>query len=341
MSPTTFYNALSINLKILPSKSHHILFHPSELQYHISPTPLENNNNTRAPFPYYTDVLLALAASNLFYKNPTHSLLWEKIDPFHIIYKRSGDRLNSLIKNNFKISSYAHQFEYNLKQVLLECCTSDKIHFNGMSELINTINDLEKEFGKPLLFNREINFSETTMRILHTLYSLLYNMRTLVAMDYNDHIKDITHESLKVDAINDYLPNASFNINDALLYFHWNSLTNYKPHPERQFTESMEQAFRTFIHNGYYLVQSLPQDFFETKDQQFIEDKLNQFQMDWLLGTPAGLLYRLREELFAIKDGYESIFWPDLSESAYENFATLESNCVIDPTQLHTNQDAA
>ena len=33
-------------------------------------------------------------------------------------------------------------------------------------------------------------------------------------------------------------------------------------------------------------------------------------QMDWLLGSASGLLFKIREELYGLKEGYDRIFWP-------------------------------
>ena len=42
-----------------------------------------------------------------------------------------------------------------------------------------------------------------------------------------------------------------------------------------------------------------------------LEEALYLVQMDWLLDSESGLLFKIREEVFALEQGYEKIFWRD------------------------------
>ena len=57
--------------------------------------------------------------------------------------------------------------------------------------------------------------------------------------------------------------------------------------------------------------------------------------MDWLLGTDAGLLFRIREELYGLKEGYEKIFWPDLTDKPTQNQSHLSVSCELDVDTLY------
>lgn len=347
---TNNFNALSINFKLYPSGVPHLLLNPKEIEVKITPSQYEANKS-RTPFPYFTDALVGLAANKLLSLSQSNSistpndalcaLLWEKLEPLHSIYQRSHERLKPLLKEQSLINKFEKQFEHNFKTIIQEATKENKINIQHLTEINNAIFFLENKLDKPLLFNRDIQFSHSAMNMLHTLYSFLYNLRSLIAMDHNSHIREVSFEGLKLDPITDYLPYANYCVNDALLYFHWQSLSSHKPHPDSNFTESMEQAFRNFTHNGYYLVKSLPKEFFELKKSEQVEDALNRFQMDWVLGSAGGLLFRVREELYAIKEGYEKIFWTDLHEKSIEPHAILESQCCIGPDQLKVLSEAA
>jgi hypothetical protein len=161
-------------------------------------------------------------------------------------------------------------------------------------------------------------------------------------MEHNAHMQEMCYDGLKLDPVADYLPNIETNVNDALLFYHWKSLTQHQPHPNNHFNESMEQAFRNFTYYSYSLVKALPTEFFKQDQVNLIEQGLHMFQVDWLLGSPAGLLFRLKEELYGLKESYEKIFWPELQKKPNLQIqAILEAHCIIYPEQLKKLKDAA
>lgn len=344
------YNTLCIQLKINPTASSHLIIQPKDLEYKIKPSDA-NQCKFRAPFPYFTDALVGLAASKLVCLSQTNSiqshndafcaLMWEKLEPLHSIFQRSFERIKPLVKIKHPLSAHEKQFEHNIKTILKEACAENKIDLQLLTEINNALFHLENKLDEPLLFNRSLHLSHNSMNLLHTLYSLLYNIRTLVAMDYNAHIKEMSLEGIKMDPVGDYLQQTHYNVNDAILYYHWQSLIHHNPHPDSKFAESMEQAFRNLTHNGYYLVKTLPPEIFELKPFSQIEESVNRFQVDWLLGTAGGLLYRLREEIYGLKEGYDKLFWTDLNEKSLEPHAVLESQCSIGPEQMKLISEAA
>jgi hypothetical protein len=161
-------------------------------------------------------------------------------------------------------------------------------------------------------------------------------------MEHNAHVKEMCYDGLKLDPVGDYLPNIEENVNGSLLFYHWNALSQHQPHQSKNFHDSMEQAFRNFTYYGYSLTKELPPEFFKQKRIDLIEQGLYMFQIDWLLGSPAGLLFRLKEELYGLKESYEKIFWPDLHKKTNTQMhAILEAQCTIGPDQLKTLSEAA
>ena len=90
------------------------------------------------------------------------------------------------------------------------------------------------------------------------------------------------------------------------------------------------------------MVNALPETFFTGKESETLENDLYRFQIDWLLGSPAGLLYRIREELIGVRDGYENTFWPELqNEEAFEPFDLLQLRCVLGADYIKDLSSAA
>jgi hypothetical protein len=344
------FNALHISFKIHSSENQQMLFHPEKIEVGISPAKQIDHTNNQVPFPYYTDAIVGLAAYKVLglSNNSTFqsantalcALLWEKLEPMLSVYQRSNERLKSLL--DAKYSAFGKTFEANIKEILQDCCNDKTLSFKNLDDLIDTISFLEKKIDVPLLFNRGLLLPHSTMDILHTLYSLLYNLRALVAMEHNAHVQEMCYDGLKLDPVTDYLPNTEENVNSSMLYYHWSSLSQHQPHGSKHFHESMEQAFRNFTYYGYHLTKALPLDFFKQKQIDLIEQGLYLFQVDWLLGSPAGLLFRLKEELYGLKESYEKIFWSDLSKKpSTQPHAILKTQCTIGPEQLRKLSEAA
>jgi hypothetical protein len=343
-------NALHISFKLLPSEYQQVLFQPQQLEVNISPTNQNSKAQLQLPFPYYTDALVGLAANKVVglgndtsfqsANNALCALLWEKLEPMHSVYQRSYERLKPLLET--KYSPLSKSFESDIKDILKDSCEDGKIDFQSLTELVNAISFLEKKIDVPLMFNRSLALPHGILDILHTLYSLLYNMRALIAMEYNAHIEEMCYDGLKLDPISDYISSIENNVNESLLYYHWNALNQHQPHSSTHFIDSMEQAFRNFTYHGHQLTKALPKEFFKQKQIDVIEQGLFMFQVDWLLGSPSGLLFRLKEELYGLKETYEKIFWTDLLKKSKEQVhTTLAAECMIGPDQLKKLSEAA
>ena len=145
-------------------------------------------------------------------------------------------------------------------------------------------------------------------------------------MDHNAYVQDPTHEALRVDSITDYLPRADYIANDAILYWQFQKLHKQIPELAQQ---QMESAFHRFSHHAVCLITQMPPSFIEKLTLGKLEDALYLAQMDWLFGTESGLLFRVREELFGLLDGYDRVFWPELESRSPKNSHRLSVNCQV------------
>lgn len=303
-----------------------------------------------APFHYYADALLGLATVHLNpnLKNPfsgpkmnfpfCHEA-WLALEPHHELFERSQPRVSAL-RHHLKDAppSLTEYFERNFTDTLETCIHSWGIDLGHLCHLIEAIDYLETKTGQPLLYNFNLKFSKPVLEKLHYVHSLLFNLRSLVALDYNAHCQDAAHEACKVDSILDYIPKAEYVSNDALLYFHFKKQKDLMK-PEA--FSNMEKAFKTYSHNSVCLIDSLPKSFLNSMKAEELEETLYIVQMDWLLGTDAGLLFRIREELYGLLEGYEKVFWPDAEGGPKQQQSHLSVSCQIDLDTLYpTNQVA-
>ena len=92
---------------------------------------------------------------------------------------------------------------------------------------------------------------------------------------------------------------------------------------EKLFVDPLLKAFNQYNHNACCLVDQLPKSFLNSLPHSELEEALHHVQMDWLLGSEAGLLFKIREELFGATEGYDKIFWPELSTSKSKQATSL------------------
>jgi hypothetical protein len=229
-------------------------------------------------------------------------------------------------------------FERNFTDTLDSSLHPWGVDLSHLCHLVEAIDHLETKMAQPLLYNFNLKFSRPVVEKLHYLHSMLFSLRSLVAMDYNAHSQDPTHEACKVDSITDYLSKAEYVANDALLYYTFKK-QNGRMKPE--VFETLEKAFKSYSHNGYCLIEALPKSFLSTLRKEELEESLYIAQMDWLLGTDAGLLFRIREELYGLMEGYEKVFWPDAEGHSHQQQSHLSVNCLLDLDTLYPTSQAA
>ena len=348
MKPTESFShsGLDIRLEILFAENSKILGRPIFLKTKVGVAQAEEDHPF-SPLPYFTDAILGLSAFQLTlnandYASTSEveelvSLLWQKLEPMHEVYRRSHQRVSPLlqIKPSLPSKEMEIMLEQSLKDILKQSCTTKGIDLTEVLNLIDSLNYFEAKRSHPLLFDTQLQISESTLRQLHILHSLLYNLRAVIAIFYNSTRKEMLYESLHLDSVKDYFHAPDLLTNETMLYFQFLNLCK-KGQIKDQSEALLNKAFKNHLPHSHYLVHSLPGNFFTNQNFELLEQSLYTFQIDWLLGSPAGLLYRIREELMGIKEGYENTFWPELqNEESSEPSRTLQVNCVLDNTHIH------
>lgn len=295
-----------------------------------------------APFHYKSDALLGLALYQLHSNwqsshlpgkgQPFAADLWRSLEPHFELHLRAQPRVTAL-REQLKPKAFpaAEAFARQYSEVIANASDAKGFDFTQLEPLTEMVEELEAQLGRPLLYDFSLHFDHETRTSLQLLHSALFHTRTLIAMDTNSFIQDAAHDAVKVDSITDYLARGEYVANDALLYWNFKKM---REHMSPTAAEHMENAFQTYSHNGAYLVESLPKSFFTGQKAGELEETLYLVQMDWLLGTDAGLLFRIREELFGMFDGYEKIFWTDASARGPRVHDRLSVQCEISERAL-------
>jgi hypothetical protein len=306
----------------------------------------------QAPFHYFSDALMGLGLVHLnpHLKNPLSTPqmnfpfcheAWRALEPHHELYEKSQPRVRALqekIASPPSVQPLMDYFERHFSETLEEANRPWGIELTHLAHLLEAVDYLETKMDQPLLYNFQIKFSKETVEKLQYLHTLLFNLRSLIALDHNAHTQDVTHQGCKVDSITDYLSKAEYVSNDALLF--WNFCKQKQKMPSETFRH-LEKQFRTYSHNGVCLIENLPQSFLSSLSTAELEEALYIVQMDWLLAADAGLLFRVREEIYGLIDGYENIFWPDLKLRGTQKTQTLNVNCHLDLETLYPSQKVA
>jgi len=280
----------------------------------------------QAPFKYMNDALIGLTFHKMNgFKNLTFTdrvfaeQSLKALDPYFELYQKSASKLKPLVENIKPMPHLATEnFEKSFSDFLSHTFTPQGVSFQFFNKGLELISSFESELGKPFIYNFSVQFSDGFTEKLICFYSLLFHLRTVVALDHNAYVDDTAFECLKCDSITDYLPKADFTVNDAMLYWQFKKLsTPFVAHKdkdvriEKLFVNPMEHAFFQYNHNACALINHLPQSLLASSSQSELEDLLHGVQMDWLLGSSCGLLFRLREEAFGLVHGYDKVFWPD------------------------------
>ncbi len=309
-----------------------------------------NGAQPEEPFHYFSDALVGLSLVHLNqslktpFTTPNMNFpfcheAWMALEPHRELFERSQPRVSAL-RAHMKSSAPAlvEYFERNFTDTLDSALHPWGVDLNHLCHLVEAIDYMETKMSQPLLYNFNLKFSRPVVEKLHYLHSMLFNLRALVALDYNAHSQDAAHEACKVDSITDYLSKAEYVANDALLY---HTFMKQKDRMKPEAFEALEKAFKSYSHNGYCLIEALPKSFLNSLRTEELEESLYIVQMDWLLGTDAGLLFRVREELYGLLEGYEKIFWPDAQGRAVQNQSNLSVSCQIDLETLYPTSQAA
>lgn len=309
------------------------------------------NTQPEAPFHFAADALVGLSIVHLnkHLQNPfvtpkmnyafAHES-WQALEPHHELFTRSQPRVQAL-RDSLRLEplTSSNPFERAFSEGVESALEGWGVDLARLPEILETIEHLETQEERPLLYNFKLRFSRETVAKMHYLHSMLFNLRAMMAMDFNAHLQDATHEAAKVDSISDYLPKADYVANDELLYWTFKRLKDEMPKGTQ---EQMAKAFFSYSHNGAALIESLPKSFLKQLGREELEEALYLVQIDWLLGTDSGLLFRLREELYGLAEGYEKVFYPDLiGRPQPMPGSSLSVNCQITEETLYPTSQAA
>lgn len=295
-----------------------------DLNSQSNPKPL-HNLVPNSPFKFFTDAILALCYHKMTdYKSlpPEQKSFSEKayrtFDPYTELYHKSAQRIRSLRAKNLGPHIHFENFEKKMTEAWALAFNENTVSLSKLVAALDCISEFEQTISAPLIYNFAINFSEKFTEKLICFYSLLFHLRSVIAVDHNAQVEDSSYQSVKCDSISDYLPKADYTINDALLYLQFKKLsTPFMGHKnkdvqlEKLFIEPLHRHFKQFCHNACNLINQLPTSFLNSFNQTELEEALHHVQMDWLLGSESGLLFKIREELFGVLEGYDKIFWPE------------------------------
>lgn len=321
---------------------------PTRIQYWKEPD--FKKEKPDSPFFYRADAIvgLSLIQLNPNLQNPFTSPnmnysfaseAWLHLEPHHELYQRAQPRVSSLRRKiDPKDAALLESFERQITEIIDTACLPTGFDLHHLRHFVERIEYFETKLNRPLLYNFDLQFSKNFTKKLHLLHSLLFHLRALVATDYNAHIYDVSHEALKIDSITDYIARADYVTNDAITYFQFKKLKQDIPTTAQK---QLENAFIQYNHNGVQLIESLPASFINSMNQTQLEEALYLVQMDWLLGTESGLLFKIREELYGLSEGYEKVFWPDLEGHSQLQAHTLTVNCMLTEKDLYSSQEVA
>ncbi|MBC7742482.1 MAG: hypothetical protein H7061_09805 [Bdellovibrionaceae bacterium] len=301
--------------------------------------PQIKNQTPGSPFKYYTDAILGLCFHKMNdYKSlsPEHKQFaiqaYRSFDPYTELFQKSAPRVRALrgsTSNNLKFEN----FEKKMTEIWDEIFQNKVVNFVKLEKALDCLSEFEMAMESTFLYNFNVQFSAKMNEKLICFYSFLFHLRSLMAIDHNAHVEDSSLESVKCDSISDYLPKSDYTVNDALLYLQFKKLSvpfvghkDKDPRIERLLVEPMLKSFTQYNHNACSLIDQLPKSFLSSLPTGDLEEALHHVQMDWLLGSEAGLLFKIREELFGATEGYDKIFWPELN-AARKKAATSLSIC--------------
>jgi hypothetical protein len=296
-----------------------------------------------APFKFYTDAILAACyhkMTDYVHVSAESKDLMQKIyhnfDHYTELYNKSNPRVKALAHATIPQKKQFDALEKKMTEIWKNAFSENKVSFNKLTEALTVIAEFESHIASPLIYNLSVNFSAGFTEKLIAFYSMLYHLRSVVAVDHNAHVEDTSLETVKCDSISDYLPKSDYTVNDALLYWHFKNLTeNVSGEVEKTVVAPMHNYFIQYSHNACNLIDQLPGNFLESLKNVDLEEALHHVQMDWLLGSCSGLLFKIREELFGVLEGYDKIFWPEASNGKNKKASVLTLNFTLSDKDVH------
>ncbi|MBL7543992.1 MAG: hypothetical protein JNL11_09255 [Bdellovibrionaceae bacterium] len=319
---------------------HGPILKPTQVEFFKHEDP---DHKPHKPFKYHSDVLVALSFVNIhktmksdcLYSLDTAMDFWRAMEPHYELYGRSRKRVVAITEQTDAVSSQlTDKIEHKWNAILADVFSKNKVNMQELQQLIPLIDYLEDHMQKALLYNFSLGFTPEFQQRLLLLFSFLSNVRGLVALDHNSFVEDASHEAIKMDSITDYLAKPEYVVNDALLYFHFKKL--FTPFVSGRSSDvkidkllyrPLDSHFQKFSHNACQLIDNVPSEFLTQLNPIELEQALYLVQMDWLLGSEAGLIFKIREELFGLQEGYEKVFWPEYDFRGHKHSTRLHVCC--------------
>lgn len=303
-----------------------------------------------APFKFFTDAILGLCYHRMTdyrHLSAEHRAFSEKayrnFDPYTELFHKSAPRVKALRKKDLARQIHFENFEKQMTDLWDQAFDKNVLSVAKLAPALEHLADFETHVGAPLIYNFSVHFSEKFTDKLIAFYSLLFHLRSVIAVDHNAHVEDSSYESVICDSISDYLPKSDYTVNDALLYWHFKKLSaafgHKEPRAEKQVLEPLNRHFHQYSHNACSLIENLPPSFLNSLNHQELEEALHHVQMDWLLGSESGLLFKIREELFGVIEGYDKIFWPSCVDLKPKKASSL--NLCFELTEKDLSKDTA
>lgn len=296
-----------------------------------------HNLSPNTPFKFFTDAILVFCYQKMTDYNtlPAEQKSFSEksyllFDPYTELFNKSAPRIRSLRSPSLTQKIQFENFEKKMTDAWSQAFDKNKILFPKLVAALDCISEFEHQASAPLIYNFSVQFSKKFTEKLICFYSLLFHLRSIIAVDHNAHVEDSSYESIKCDSISDYLPKADYTVNDALLYWQFKKLSipfmdhkSKDTHVDKLFIAPLHRHFKQYSHNACHLIDQLPPTFLNSLNQTELEETLYHIQMDWLLGSESGLLFKIREELFGVLEGYEKIFWPECANKTPKKTSSL------------------
>ncbi len=316
-------NALKMALTITAETG--CVLRPTAIQFANQPKANSTDGAHHTPFKYYTDAIIGLCYHKMtdFKQTDPQELNFTKsaylsLNPYVELFRKSAPRVQAITKAKPDLNLQIENFEKSMDEAWTALFSADTLNLSQVPRILNLISDFENHLGAPLLYNLTLQFSERFTEKLIGFYSLLFHLRSVIAIDHNAYVHDSSIDTVKCDSISDYLPKSDFTANDALLFWQFKKLsTPFVAHKdkdvriEKLLVQPLEKYFYQYNHNACCLIDQLPNSFLNSVSAGDLEETLHHVQMDWLLGSASGLLFKIREEIFGLIEGYDKVFWPE------------------------------
>ncbi len=322
-------------------------FRPLAFHFWKQMSEFEKNKPT-PPSAYLSDLLLGVSFLRLntycasplavpFVDASFAQTVWNECEPHRELFKKSQKRIEALYKETKPVApALVQQFEKRFCDVLDSIQQPWGYDLRDFTELVGEIEKFESEIGCALIYNLSIKFSPQFEEKLLALDSFLFHLRSVVALDHNAHVSEPAFEAVRVDSVQDYIPRADYVVSDALMYWNFKKLSQPWTHGsksdvkvEKLFVEPTMKAFKKHIHNACILIDQLPQNFLKQFGPENLEEALYLVQMDWLMGSGPGLLFKIREEIYGIEHGYEKVFWHEWQDRDWSQPTALKIACEL------------